>query len=970
MVTLVMTSMVILSVFRIFGSTKDTYQRGTENIDGQQNARAALNWLARELRTAKGFSFISPGEVTFLTDTHVPNQIRTFKRDAQDQDGDGDLSELLLIRNPSDAGTPGVYVDEIAVGLDSLLFVYRDGNGDPTPSRAAVKEVEVFIFATGNSMREDDVEERHGAREVGMSTRVRCRNVGKSVPTLGDEIAPAAPNGLTVAFGCGTATLMWNANSETDLAGYFLVYSRNASGPPYSGTGANQGPSPIFVGGVTTYTLTGLDLDSNYSFNVQAVDAADNESPFGEEVTGRPEDDVAPPTPSNLAARVVGNDSIYLSWSASSAWDVTSYWVQWYPAGNPSQVVGQSTSGTSITLTNLLEDEVYHCSVSASDDCGNSSALSSEITITMIPCDRDTEFPEAPAEVDAAAGDEFVRLVWTPVQDNDVVGYQVYFQEASGLSGSTLLVGNVDSYSVYGLENGTTYEFQVAAVDGCSHLSGYSALLAATPYNCADNMSPPEIPANLTVVDLGVGDKVKLSWTAGSEGDVLGYKVAWGTNPSLGSGTADVGNTVFHTIGGLFAGTTYFFSVSSYDVCGNQSAQATPVAAVPTWGCLCPPEIAITSPANLSAVYGTVDWWADAVPCSTAMIEEVEFLIDGQTEYVDYTSPYKFGDFGGGWDTSFENDGPHVLIAIATDNSGCETADTVNVYLDNAGVGAACVGLVEESEPSLTGAFEQIVELSAVNLSAVASYRIDRVLLAWENPAIAIAALTIDDSPVWSGLGESGDTLALQSSETIPAGQDFVLAIEFGNNPPSSPPSLDLEGVELSILFLGAPHACGPYAAAVPVQCVPGVSIYSVNSSAPYNVWGEPHVGNQYYTDRTYTLTSLPAELDGSILVRTPNADKNKGGSHELKLQFDRDMTVYIAYDPRGTPPNWIRNVFTNTGLTIGVTDSGTSTLGLWRADLSAGIQTFKGNKASGWGGGVNTNYVIFVKCRETGDTT
>jgi hypothetical protein len=74
---------------------------------------------------------------------------------------------------------------------------------------------------------------------------------------------------------------------------------------------------------------------------------------------------------------------------------------------------------------------------------------------------------------------------------------------------------------------------------------------------------------------------------------------------------------------------------------------------------------------------------------------------------------------------------------------------------------------------------------------------------------------------------------------------------------------------------------------------------------------------------------------------------------------------VYIAYDPRGTPPNWIKNNYVATGLTIGVTDSGTSTLGLWKADLDAGIRTFYGNKASGWGGGVGTNYVIFVACRQ-----
>ncbi|NNE44758.1 MAG: hypothetical protein HKN12_11165, partial [Gemmatimonadetes bacterium] len=81
-------------------------------------------------------------------------------------------------------------------------------------------------------------------------------------------------------------------------------------------------------------------------------------------------------------------------------------------------------------------------------------------------------------------------------------------------------------------------------------------------------------------------------------------------------------------------------------------------------------------------------------------------------------------------------------------------------------------------------------------------------------------------------------------------------------------------------------------------------------------------------------------------------------------LDVDRDVTVWIAYDPRGTPPNWIGGTYTNTGLTIGVTDSGTSTLNLYKHEFSAGQITLYGNKAQGWGGGVGTNYVIFLTCQ------
>jgi hypothetical protein len=180
----------------------------------------------------------------------------------------------------------------------------------------------------------------------------------------------------------------------------------------------------------------------------------------------------------------------------------------------------------------------------------------------------------------------------------------------------------------------------------------------------------------------------------------------------------------------------------------------------------------------------------------------------------------------------------------------------------------------------------------------------------------------------------------------------------------TNPPGLHLPSTDFNVTFLGFPVAiCGPQSIPMP-PCLPVVTIVSVNSTSPYDVYGQPSVGTKYYSDRTYTLTSLPAELTESILARTPNADKTKGDSHSEVLSFDRDVVVWIAYDPRGTPPNWIKNNYTATGLTIGVTDPGTSTLGLWKRNVAMGTRTFNGNQASGWSGGVGTNYVIFVTCQ------
>jgi hypothetical protein len=80
-------------------------------------------------------------------------------------------------------------------------------------------------------------------------------------------------------------TLAWDANTEPDLAGYKLYYKTGSPGPPYGGTGATEGNSPIDVGNVTQFTIHGLSNGITYHFAATAYDTENLESGYSNEVT-------------------------------------------------------------------------------------------------------------------------------------------------------------------------------------------------------------------------------------------------------------------------------------------------------------------------------------------------------------------------------------------------------------------------------------------------------------------------------------------------------------------------------------------------------------------------------------------------------------------------------------------------------------------------------------------------------------
>ena len=84
-------------------------------------------------------------------------------------------------------------------------------------------------------------------------------------------------------------TFRWEAVSEP-VTGYKLYYKTGSdSQPPYIGIGLNPEGSPIMVGKVTSYTVTGLSADETYHFVLTAFNSS-GESGFSSVVTIGPSD--------------------------------------------------------------------------------------------------------------------------------------------------------------------------------------------------------------------------------------------------------------------------------------------------------------------------------------------------------------------------------------------------------------------------------------------------------------------------------------------------------------------------------------------------------------------------------------------------------------------------------------------------------------------------------------------------------
>ena len=126
---------------------------------------------------------------------------------------------------------------------------------------------------------------------------------------------------------------------------------------------------------------------------------------------------------------------------------------------------------------------------------------------------------------------------------------------------------------------------------------------------------------------------------------------------------------------------SHSLSARAVDNAGNQSTlssvNVTVANVVPD---VTAPNVALTTPANGSTVFNTVNLSASASDnVGGSGVASVSFLVDGSVVGSDTSSPYTYN-----WDSSSVGNGSHSLSARAVDNAGNQsTLSSVNVTVAN-----------------------------------------------------------------------------------------------------------------------------------------------------------------------------------------------------------------------------------------------------------------------------------------------
>ena len=265
-----------------------------------------------------------------------------------------------------------------------------------------------------------------------------------------DTTPPAQVTGLTASAVSGSQIdLSWTPSTEPDFS-HYNIYRDG-----------------VFIAQTTTssFSDTGLASETTYTYEVSAVDTSGNEGLRSTPASATTFDVTPPPQVTGLTASAVSGSQIDLTWTASSAQDLSYYNI--YRDG----ILIATTVNTTFSDTGLSSQTTYTYQVSAVDTSGNEGQLSSSASAT-------TWDITAPGQVTGLSvgtvTDTQITLSWNANPEPDVASYNIY------RDGTLIATVSTTSFTDSGLSPSTTYTYEVSAVDTSGNEGQLSSPVSAT----------------------------------------------------------------------------------------------------------------------------------------------------------------------------------------------------------------------------------------------------------------------------------------------------------------------------------------------------------------------------------------------------------------------------------------------------------------------------------------------------------
>jgi fibronectin type 3 domain-containing protein len=402
----------------------------------------------------------------------------------------------------------------------------------------------------------------------------------------GDRTPPSVPTNVQgQALSTTSIRVTWNASTDNTGGSGLRSYKIYR----------NYGTTSIAEVTATSYTNSGLTPNTEYTYQVTAVDNAGNESAKSSAVAVQTQQDptlIQPNPPQSLHTTSKTPNSIALAWTApvENGAVIAQYVV--YKHTSATSPVGSGLAVAVVTslstvLTNLTPSTTYYFTVTAVSNRSVESEHSNRLA-TSTP----DLAPTSPTNVHASnVSANWVDLSWNasvPPPGSTIDFYGVFFAEPSPFGGYNYTrISNTGqtTYRVSGLTENQTYKFSIRAYDTVGRPSTYTEPVPVLTQQ-GDEEAPP-VPGNLNATPLNAYS-IRVTWDAvtdtGGSG-LAGYELY--RNGSLLTTTT----ATFFVDGDLQPLTTYSYTVLAKDNADNKSAQSAPVQAV-TYGLtddlLCP----------------------------------------------------------------------------------------------------------------------------------------------------------------------------------------------------------------------------------------------------------------------------------------------------------------------------------------------------------------------------------------------